>query len=247
MPSGTVTGNEVHAAEVALMVTAKVGQGRHDLRVEGNRLTVTGPARGDGKQAAAYALTIPTLMAGGYSILDNAMDGSVMIGAEPFAASGLVRPEILELPNLSFFAHALALDGKAFASANARAAAPAADAIATPISANLISALTAFVVDRFDTDPHRSRAVIQFADNRVVRGYVALARSTGGAFWTKTDLENQAASAPVVQVTGNVMDYWARVVARDAILTGNHSQTPIQYRASNRFEQVANIPTPVEF
>jgi hypothetical protein len=247
MPSGTVTGNEVQAGRVALMVTAKIGQGRHDLRVEGNRLAVTGPARGDGKQAAAYALAIPTLMAGSYSILDNVMDGSVMVGAEPFAASGLVRPDILVLPNLGFFAHGLALDGKAFASANARAARPAAEAIATPISPNLIGALTAFVVDLFDTDPHRSRAVIQFADNRVLRGYVALARSTGGTFWTKADLQKQAATAPVVQVTGNVLDYWARVVARDAILTGNHSQTPIQYRASNRLEQVANIPAPVEF
>lgn len=247
MPSGTATGNEVQTGQIALMVTAKIGQGRHDLRVEGNRLSVTGPSRGDGRRAAAYALAIPTLTAGNYSILDNAMDGSVMVGAEPFAASGLVKQDTLQLSTIQSFAHAIALDGKAFASANARAAAPAPDAIATPISIGLIGALTAFVVNLFDVDPHKGRAVIQFADNRVVRGYVALARSTGGAFWTKADLNNQAASAPIIQVTGNVLDYWARVVARDAILTANHSQTPIQYRASNRLEQVANIPAPVEF
>jgi hypothetical protein len=88
--------------------------------------------------------------------------------------------------------------------------------------------------------------VIQFADNRVVRGFVALARSTGGAFWTKEDLQRAAATAPIVQVTGNVLDYWARVVGRDVILTGNHSQTPIEFRAGNRVQHVANLPDPVE-
>lgn len=246
-PSGTVTGNEIEAGRIALMVTAKVAQGRRDLRVEGNRLNVTGPARGDGRRAAAYALAMPTLTAGNYSILDNAMDGSVMIGAEPFAASGLVKRGTLALGALTSLSHGVAFDGKSFASANARAAAPARDARSTPIPLNLLGTLSAFVVERFDNDPHKNRAVIQFSDNRVVRGYVALARSTGGAFWTKADLNRQSASAPVIQVTGNVLDYWARVVARDVILTGNHSQTPIQYRVSNRLEQVANIPAAVQF
>ena len=51
----------------------------------------------------------------------------------------------------------------------------------------------------------------------------------------------------MIQVTGNVLDYWARVVGLDVILTGNHSQTPIEFRAASRIEQVANMPAPVEF
>jgi hypothetical protein len=94
---------------------------------------------------------------------------------------------------------------------------------------------------------HKDRTVIQFSDNRVVRGFVAFARSTGGAFWTKDALLRESATAPVIQVTGNVLDYWARVVGLDVILVANHSQTPIQFRAASRIERAANMPVPAEF
>jgi hypothetical protein len=245
LPSGSVTGNEISVARVAVMITAKASQGRRDLRVEGNSLSVTGPPPGEGKRAAAYALAIPTLTAGNYSILDNAMDGSVMIGAEPFASTGLVQLNVLALSNFVHVAHVLAFDGKTFSSAIATAATPAVAISATPLDPKLVNAVVAAAA--FDVDPHRNRTVIQFSDNRVVRGFVALARSTGGAFWTKADLQREAATAPVVQVTGNVLDYWARVVGRDVILTGNHSQTPIEYRFAGSVKQVANLPDPVEF
>ena len=248
LPSGSITGNEIEVGLVAAMVTARASQGRRDLRVEGNRLGVTGPPPGDGERAASYALAIPTLTAGNYSILDNAMVGSVMIGAEPFASAGVARANTLAFPTLIPLTHMLAFDGKTFSSAVATMATPAFDLSATLIDPKILGAVLGTVVfDVFDNDPHRNRTVIQFADNRVVRGFVALARSTGGAFWTKEDLQREAATAPVVQVTGNVLDFWARVVGRDVILTGNHSQTPIEFRASNRTEQVANMPDPTEF
>jgi hypothetical protein len=248
LPSGSVTGNEISVGRVALMVTARASQGRRDLRIEGNTLAVTGPPPGGGQRAAAYALAIPTLTAGNYSILDNAMDGSVMIGAEPFASTGLLQLSTIALTNFVFVAHPIAFDGKTFSSAIAAAATPALAISATPLDPKLVEAVARpLTAAPFDVDPHRARTVIQFSDNRVVRGFVALARSTGGAFWTKQDVQREAATAPVVQVTGNVLDYWARVVGLDVILTGNHSQTPIEYRSAGRVKHVANLPDPVEF
>ena len=103
------------------------------------------------------------------------------------------------------------------------------------------------VFDVFDNDPHRDRTVIQFSDNRVVRGFVALARSTGGAFWTKEDLQREAATAPVVQVTGNVLDFWARVVG--ARCDPHRQPQPDADRVPRvePHEQVANMPDPTEF
>jgi hypothetical protein len=98
-------------------VTARAAQGRRDLRVEGNRLGVTGPPPGEGRRTASYALAIPTLTAGNYSILDNAMDGSVMIGAEPFASTGLAKRGTLAFGTFLHVAHVLAFDGKTYSSA----------------------------------------------------------------------------------------------------------------------------------
>lgn len=260
VPSGWVTGNEVEVAHVAVMVTAKANQGRQDLRVEGNRLSVTGPAQGDGLRSASYALAIPTLTAGSYSVQDNELIGSVMIGAEPFAAAGLAKAQTLQFGSFISLSHVLAFDGKSYSSAIAFAGKPAKAIAATTIDAKLISAVAAITPvavaaapaaapapPPFDTDPHKDRTVIQFSDNRVVRGFVALARSTGGAFWTKDALLRESATAPVIQVTGNVLDYWARVVGLDVILVANHSQTPIQFRAASRIERAANMPVPAEF
>jgi hypothetical protein len=240
------------------MVTAKANQGRQDLRVEGNRLSVTGPAQGDGLRSASYALAIPTLTAGSYSVQDNELIGSVMIGSEPFAAAGLAKAQTLQFGSFISMSHVLAFDGKSYSSAIAFAGKPAKAIAATTIDAKLIGAVAAITpvaaapaaaaaAPPFDTDPHKDRTVIQFSDNRVVRGFVALARSTGGAFWTKDALLREAATAPVIQVTGNVLDYWARVVGLDVILVANHSQTPIQFRAASRIERAANMPVPAEF
>lgn len=248
LPSGMIIGNEIQVGRLATMVTAKAGQGRQNLRIEGNRLKVTGPARGDGKRSAAYALAIPTLTPGNYAILDNSMEGSVMVGAEPFASSGLVKKDTLDFGNFIHVYHALAFDASSFFGAISKAAKPAKAASATAIDPKTLNAILGVLVrNRFDLDPHKDRAVIQFADNRVARGYVAIARSTAGALWTKADLEREARAAPIVQVTGNVFDYWARVVGRDVILVGNHSQTAILYRAGNRSEKVANMPEPAVF
>ena len=230
------------------MVSSKAGQGRYDLKVEGNKVRVTGPPQGDGKRPAAYALALPTLTPGNYAILDNHLDGSVMVGADPFASSGLFKKDTLDIGNFVFFDHALAFDGSTYFKALSKAGEAAKETSATIINAEIVHAvLTGFFFDLFDMDPHKSRAVIQFADNRVMRGYVALARSTGGAFWTVEDLKKQASAAPIIEVNGNVFDYWARVVGRDVILVGNHSQAAILYRVGREVKEVANIPAPVSF
>jgi Family of unknown function (DUF6519) len=248
VPSGSVTGNEIEVGHVAMMITAKASQGRRDLTVEGNRLTATGAQSGGGLRPASYALAIPTMTAGNYSILDNTMDGSVMIGAEPFASTGLAKAETLQFGSFIGLSHTLAFDAKSYSSAIAFAAMPAKAIAATTIDPKLVAAVAGTVAaEPFNEDPHKDRTVIQFSANRVVRGFVALARSTGGAFWTKDDLVREGATSPVIQVTGNVFDYWARVVGRDVIIVGNHSQTAIQYRAGSRIEQVANMPAPAEF
>ncbi len=249
VPSGSVTGNEVEVGHVAVMITAKASQGRRDLAVEGNRLTATGAQSGGGLRPASYALAIPTMTAGNYSILDNAMDGSVMIGAEPFASTGLAKAATLQFGSFIGLSHTLAFDGKSYSSAISFAATPAKAIAATTIDPKLVSAVAGAgaAAEPFNEDPHKDRTVIQFSDNRVVRGFVALARSTGGAFWTKDDLVREGATSPVIQVTGNVLDYWARVVGLDVIIVGNHSQTAIQYRAGSRIERAANLPAPAEF
>lgn len=248
LPSGVISGNEVQVGRHGVMVNSMAGQGRYDLTVEGNKVRVTGPPRGDGKRPAAYALALPTLTPGNYAILDNHLDGSVMVGAEPFASSSLFKKDTLDIGKFVLFSHALAFDSSSYFKALSKAGEAAKERSATIINPAILRALlTGLDVDLFDMDPHKSRAVVQFADNRVVRGYVALARSTGGAFWRKEDLEKQAAAAPIIEVNGNVFDYWARVVGRDVILVGNHSQTPILYRVGRDVKEVANIPAPASF
>ena len=249
VPSGSVTGNEIEVGHVAVMITAKASQGRRDLAVEGNRLTATGAQSGGGLRPASYALAIPTMTAGNYSILDNTMDGSVMIGAEPFASTGSRQAATLQFGSFIGLSHTLAFDGKSYSSAIMFAAMPAKAIAATTIDPKLVGAVAGTVAAAvpFSEDPHKDRTVIQFSDNRVVRGFVALARSTGGAFWAKDDLVRESATSPVIQVTGNVLDYWARVVGLDVIIVGNHSQTAIQYRAGSRIERAANMPAPAEF
>lgn len=247
LASGVVSGNEIQVGRFGVLVNSKVGQARDSLRVEGNKLRVTGPPKGDGKQAAAYALALPTLTPGNYAILDNAFDGSVMVGAEPFASSGLIEKEKLDIPLIVNYYHALALEDSGFAKSIINKGKPAKDASATMIDSGLLGGLLlGHLFELFLQDPHKDRAVVQFSDNRVVRGYVALARSSGGAFWTKETLENNASSAPIIEMNGNILDYWARVVGRDLILVGNHSQSPLFYRGT-KVEQVANIPKAAAF
>ena len=60
-------------------------------------------------------------------------------------------------------------------------------------------------------------------------------------------LKKHASRAMVLTLTSNTFDYWARVAGYDLILTGNHSQSAIQYRVGNKLEQIANIPPPKTF
>ena len=152
--SNEVTDNNVQSRNAALdggvvlQLPSGLGHGQRNRRRanrrDGDGEGVAGPSRpagrgqpaqrhraaaGEGQRTASYALAIPTLTAGNYSILDNAMDGSVMIGAEPFAATGLGQAggPTLAFGNFIHVAHVLAFDGKSYSSAVATAATPAAD------------------------------------------------------------------------------------------------------------------------
>jgi hypothetical protein len=245
LPSGLISGNEIQVGQSALLANSPVGQPRDKLRIEGNRLKVTGPSKGDGKRAAAYALAIPTLSPGNYAISNNQFDGSIMVGTDPFAALGLVQGHKLYVPPLKTYYHGLAFDENILVHAIKSKDQPAKYIPATVIDTPL---LIETFVEAVSWDPHKSRPVIQFSDNRVVRGFAALAPS-GGTFWSKEALKNNAASAPIIQMTGNVFDYWVRVVGWDLILVGNHSQGPVQFRATSieHVEHMANMPKATPF
>ena len=117
----------------------------------------------------------------------------------------------------------------------------------TKVDNNVVTGIIGVVVNLWSLDPHANRPVVQFADNRVVRGWTAIAQSTLGAFWTSATLRSQAAQALVLTLSGNVFDYWARITGHDLVVTGNHSQSAIQYRVGRTFQQSANIPAPVNF
>jgi hypothetical protein len=247
--SGEARGNEIHAARIGLTMLAKAGQSPSEVRVEGNVLRVTGPPAGTGNTPPAYALAIPVLGPGSLAIVDNQFRGSVMVGAEPFASIGLIRGRRLPGARSLTLASAVAFDANSLVFALANPQVTTGPSAPDPTLVNVVNGLALVNIVRalWDPDPHARRAVVQFSNNRVIRGWAAIARSTGGAFWSLEDLRRNDAEAPLIGMSGNVFDYWARVVGRDVILTGNHSQYPIQYRAGRRVEQAANLPAATPF
>jgi hypothetical protein len=195
----------------------------------------------------AYALSIPTLKPGNLSILDNYFEGSVMVGSEPFASLGLKKStDVGSYIGIAYY-HALKYDSAGYSKVLTEKR-KAKKVMPTVVNENVVMGLVDMVLFNFwDNDPHKSRPVVQFADNRVVRGWVAISQSTAGAFWTAAALKKQASKSLVLTLSSNTFDYWARVTGYDLILTGNHSQSSIQYRVGNVLEHVANIPQPKSF
>ena len=246
VPSGSVTGNEIEVGHVAVMITAKASQGRRDLAVESNRLTATGAQSGGGAAPGIVRARDPDDDGG--QLLDPRQrhgrlgddrrravrvdrpgqggDAAVRQLHRPVAHAGVRRQELLVGDRVRRDAREGDRRDDDRSQARGRGGGHGRGGGAV------------------QRDPHKDRTVIQFSDNRVVRGFVALARSTGGAFWTKDDLVREGTTSPVIQVTGNVLDYWARVVGLDVIIVGNHSQTAIQFRAGSRIEHAANMPAP---
>ncbi len=246
--SGEARENVVRVQRIGLMMNAKAGQTTQDARIEGNTLKVTGPQSSGGESEIAYALSIPTLKPGNLSILDNYFEGSVMVGAEPFASLGLKGGgNIKPYPGLINY-HAMKFDSGAYSNVfNFKAQPPVSGA--TLVKDSVVKGLLDLDLSSlfWKSNPHSSRPVVQFGDNRVVRGWVAIAQSTAGAFWSVAGLKKRATQTMVLTLTGNTLDYWARVAGHDLIITGNHSQGAIQYRVGNRLEHVANIPQPKTF
>jgi len=245
--SGEARENNILVQRVGLMMNAKAGQASQDVRIEGNTLKVLGPQSSGGASEIAYALSIPTLKPGNLTILDNYFEGSVMVGAEPFASLGLKqKTDVNFFPGIIYY-NAMKYDSANYANVTYNKAQPKKEN-PTPVKENVVFGLIDLVLQNlWDNDPHDTRPVVQFADNRVVRGWVAIAQSTAGAFWTKAALKQKASTSMVLTLTSNTFDYWARVTGYDLILTGNHSQSAIQYRVGNTLEHVANIPSPKTF
>lgn len=244
MLSGEARGNEIAVNRIGLMLNAMAGQTGEHVSIQRNKLTVFGPATSGGTTEPAYALAIPTLRPGNVSISDNYLEGSVMVGAEPFSSLGLKTSEKLRTTNVITHYNALNFDSAKYADSISQAAQPERATWPTIIDDAVVEGQ---VPQDILPDPHGSRPVVQFADNRVLHGWVAIAQSTGGVFWTAENLKKRASEALVLNLSGNVFDYWARVVGHDLIISGNHSQTPIEYRVGHRVGLVANIPDPQPF
>ncbi len=245
--SGEARENNILVQRIGIMMNAKAGQSSQDVRIEGNTLKVIGPQSSGGKSEMAYALSIPTLKPGNLTIQDNYFEGSVMVGSEPFASLGLKRATDVNFYYGVIAYNAFKYDSGVFPYIISNKKKPK-KGKPTEINNNVVLGLIDMVLFNFwDNDPHKSRPVVQFADNRVVRGWVSISQSTAGAFWTAASLKKQASKAMVLTLSSNTFDYWARVTGYDLILTGNHSQSAIQYRVGNTLEHVANIPKPKSF
>lgn len=245
--SGEARENNILVRRIGLMMNAKAGQASQDVRIEGNTLKVIGPQSSGGASEIAYALSIPTLKPGNLTILDNYFEGSVMVGAEPFASLGLKgKTDVATYPGVIYY-NALKYDSGGYQSVTYNKSQPKTEK-PTPVKDNVVIGLIAVTAfDFWDNDPNDTRPVVQFADNRVVRGWVAIAQSTAGAFWTAAAIKRHASKSMVLTLTSNTFDYWARVTGYDLILTGNHSQFAIQYRVGRTLEHIANIPPPKTF
>lgn len=246
--SGEVLQNEIQVRRKAAFLNAKAGTQYLSARIEGNSLRVTGASSMGGTQDTTYALSIPSLGTGNLSILDNSFVGSIQVGAEPFANLGLADSNAVFVPGFLLVNHAVAwdlLDTAEYAHSTAHASTASAEP--THVSGAILAGLGVPTLTAFFFDPNRQRQVIQFSNNRVVRGYVAIAPSTGGTFWSTDELSSSSGQAPVVVMSGNVLDFWARVAGSDVVISNNQSGSGIRYRVGSRVQHSANIPQASSF
>ncbi len=243
--SGEMRGNEVLVGRESLVMRSLGGTSGGDARIEGNTLRATGQPSTGGQRFTPFALSIPGLVAGNLAVLGNRFEGSVMIGADPFAAFGLRAAGVLEIPHIPTYYNSLKVDAGILGQLFAAKTSEETSSFSVLFNPEFLRILSqGFLIH----DPHKDRPVVQFSDNRVVRGYVAIAQTTAGMSWTEEELAKEGNRALVANVSGNVFDYWARLVGRDLIVVGNHSQRAVQYRVlNNSIRATANIPDSVPF
>lgn len=242
--SGEVRDNDIQVPRTALMMAGKVlgaANERRNAEVAGNLLRITGQKTPGKKSSPSYALIIPTLTPGHLSISTNYFEGSVMIGGDPNTSTGFKLKEVYEKRAVDkyFMYSAMKSDSWAYIGglmdAFKGSSKPA-------MEVKLLEPNFAIVVGLFD--PHSKRPVVQFSDNRVVRGLLSISRSAAGKHLSQAQLKSQANSSIVLNASNNVVDYQSVFVGQDLILVGNHSSWGIRYRVGGRIEKVANIPDP---
>jgi hypothetical protein len=218
------------------LVNAKVGQSGDNVRIAGNSLKVLGVSGTGGKKNPVYALKITNLKPGHLAITDNYFEGSVWVGADPLSTSvfSVLLRKIKAEPEdpTAFIYHSMAYEFGSILDVIAARAQPT----------ETIASMQIDPTEFLELYPHWYRPVVHFTNNRVVRGWTAIAPTTASFDWPKEKLKHQTIA--IVHLSNNIFDYSAGVVGYDLIMAGNHSQRAIKYRFGNEDETIANIPPP---
>ncbi|GAX60137.1 hypothetical protein SCALIN_C05_0222 [Candidatus Scalindua japonica] len=245
--SGEVRDNEVVADRIGLLMNAKVGQSILNAKVEGNSLKVLGVPNQDSRKKPIYSLAIPSLNPGHFSIGSNYLEGSVMVGADPISTLSIHKKELMEISKEAIYYNLIKHDSSTYNFMLLSKLIPPRYTSPTEIEPKVLAVLSNFKINHWNPDPHRDRPIIHFTNNRVVRGWTAIAQSAAGAYLTVDELKEQPNKSLILQLSNNVFDYWTKVVGYDLIITGNHNQGALQYRNGRKIEKVANIPEPEPF
>lgn len=238
--SGDVRDNEIVVPGTAVLLTGKfgLGGGIQGAQITGNTLVASGIA---GSKTAVYALAIPSLSAGHLAISNNEFKGSVMIGGDPLSAQGFSNTNVYTFPGVLTYYNAMKLDMSTYAIASLVKLFPSK-------GGNFgVFQPPGIIVQLWLTDPHASRPIVHFCQNRVVQGWVGIFQALSGAYWNAARLKSQASQALIANVGNNVIDYGASVVGYELVIAGNYSQAALKYRVGGSVQAVANIPAAVSF
>jgi hypothetical protein len=238
--SGEVRDNEIVVPGTALLLNGKLGlaSGYQGAEVVGNSLASVGVP---GSKSAAYALAIPSLSPGNLAINNNLFKGSVMIGGDPLSAQGFSKPEVFVFPGVFTFYNAMKFDMGTYA--------VAALGKTFPLKLGNFGVFKppGGIIQIWQTDPHASRPIVHFCQNRVIQGWVGIFQALSGAYWSAALLKSRASQALVANVASNVLDYGGSAVGPELVVMGNYSQAALKYRVGGRVQAVANIPAAVSF
>jgi hypothetical protein len=236
MLSGEVRDNEINVPGTALHVSSKLAIFRfaQGIEITGNSLISSGMSD---QKIAAYALAIPNLIEGNISIANNQFNGTVMIGGDPIAARKLSEKDSYKIPKYIMNYSPSNYDTLSLVVSAAAVMIPA----ITGAFGKIEPAEMAFSI--WDDDPNVDRPVIQFANNRVIQGWLGIFQALSGSYWSESMLYQKRHNALIGNINGNILDYGGTIVGYELILIGNHSQESIQYRVYDKNVQaVANIP-----
>jgi hypothetical protein len=241
MLSGEVRDNEINVPGTALHISTKLAIFRFAQGIEiiGNSLISSGLPN---QKIATYALAMPNLMEGNITIANNQFNGTVMIGGDPIAARKLsekgsynIPADIMSYNPSNYDVLSLALSVGAFTMPAVIGA-----------SGAIKPADMSFTI--WNMDPNANRPVVQFANNRVIKGWLGIFQALSGTYWSEAMLYQQRHKALIGNINGNILDYGGTVVGHELILMGNHSQESIRYRVYDKnYRTVANIPNALNF